>query len=377
MIYFIKIILSEYKKIIIGISAAVFLFFMLSAFFEYIEKRSSLIDKFTFGIVVEDENPYLDIMLNALFSRDDLKNIMEFEKMDLSAAESKLKSQEIPCYIIIEKGFTDSVITGENKNIIFVGNRTQKLKYNISEALVKAGTAFLTSSQSGIYATIDYAYEKNVPNEIIQDKIVMAINLEFGKALLSYKEYFDTKYLNPFGDFSLKTHYLYSALIFMVLINIASFFEPLKKILDPAILARLKILGFDYYKAYAMAFCSLFLLILIVTLPLFYFFKFKIFILALILSSLIIFTSIVFKESASAGLFIFSFAIISLFISGGILPKGILPEFINKISFLSLNNYFIFEKSKLFLYGIGFFIIFNALGLLYLRKILGRGEIGF
>ncbi|MDR2940596.1 MAG: hypothetical protein LBV08_09805 [Clostridiales bacterium] len=338
---------------------------ILVAGFEAIEKRQALIESFTFGVVVEDKNEYMDIMLNILFSREDLKNIISFEKMDAETAAKKLKDGLIPCYILIEEGFTESVMTGENKNIVFSGDPSYRLKYNIGEALVKAGAAFLTSSQSGIYSTLDYAYKYGIQHNVIQEEIVMAINLEFGKALISYKDYFDTELINPFGDYPLKTHYYYSALIFMAIVCVAPVAGGAKKIFAPEVLDRLKVLGFDYYKIYSMAYLACLIIIFALLLPLFMVFNYKIFFLAVMLSSLAIFTSAMFKGAAPQGLFIFSMALIMLFISGGAIPKGVLPGFINKLSFLAVNEYFIYEglKTGLILYTTAFFTILNGIAL--------------
>lgn len=334
ILYFIKI-LVDYKKIIINIVFALLLGIVFLGAVNYMESRKSLIEKFKMGIVIEDSNKYLDYLLNIGLSQKDLNETIQFEIMDKKTAEDLLYNQNIPSYIIIPDGFTSSILDGSNINIGFVANPNIEIPYKISEIIVKAGVAFLSSSQSGIYATIDYANKNNIYSE----RAVTNINIEFGKALLAYKNYYNEKLVYTTGNLPVKTNYLYSIIIFFITIFGINFYSGLNQIFNKEVYPRLKPMGFR--KVLLVTFVSIFILCNIVCIPAYYFMGFKTILLAINLASLFVFCSLCFKNNTSNGLFIFSISIFMLLISGGIIPRSFLPQLINNISFLSINYYYL------------------------------------
>lgn len=362
ILYFIKI-LVDYKKMIINIVFAIFLGFLFLGFVNYIENRNTLIEKFKIGIVIEDSNNYLDYLLNIGLSQEDLNKTIEFEVMDKETAENLLDTQKIPSYIIIPSGFTNSILDGSNIDIIFVANPNIEIPYKISEIVVKAGIAFLSSSQSGIYAMIDYATKNNIYTE----SAVTKINIEFGKALLSYKNYYNEKIVYTTGTLPIKQNYIYSILIFFIMIFGINFYNGLGQIFNKDVYPRLLIIGLK--KILLITFVSVCLIYNIICIPAYYFMGFKTILLVVNLTSLLIFCSLCFKNNTSNGLFIFTLSLVMLFISGGIIPRSFLPQAINNISFLSINYYYLNNTSeKYIIYSIIFSVILMVASLKLYKK---------
>lgn len=345
---YLKLFFMEYKKILLGFFVAFLICSFVYSAVSYIEKRKSLVEKFTLGVVVQDESKYLDLLLSMMKQREDLSSVLEFKFLSEDDAKKMLISSEIPCYIVIQKGFVHSIRTGENKNIVIVGNKNDAIKYNISEILVKSGVAFLSSSQAGIYSTIDFAYKNNISENIINDKIVMDINLEFGKELLSYLNYFDQKTIFPTGSLPVKTHYIYSFVTFFILINCIPLYNKIKSILKTNTFYRAKAFGSNVYKYIFNIFISVFLFILFFSLPAFFVFGIKTIPIVFCIASFLLFSCIAFKDSTSFSNFFFVISIFMLFVSGGILPKVFLPKIINIISPLSINYYVLNINNSIF-----------------------------
>ena len=360
--YIIKILLSNPKKIIIGILTSLSIISMLFFAFKYFSDRQSLIEKFTLPIVIEDENKYLNLVSGMLLDIKDYENIISMEIISKESADEKLKNEEIPCYIYIKEGFADSVIYGENNDIVFVGNKNISLPYTISENIVKAGVAFLSSSQSGIYATAGYAYENGVSPDDINGAITDNINIKFGLALLNYKSYFEEVTISPSGAFDLFESFVFSVIFFLLMIFSINFYSEISGII--VIQDRLKLCNFSFWKLISVIFLCLIIIYSIIASPLFYFFGFKTIFLIINISALCVFSSLFFKDFTSSGFFTLTISLVMLFISGGIIPKGLLPNVVNKISFLSVNNYFLQNANllHLFLYTIAFLaVLFSIL----------------
>lgn len=345
---YLKLFFMEYKKILLGFFVAFLICGFVYGAISYIESRKSLVEKFSLGVVVEDESKYLDVLLGIMKEREDLSSILEFKILSEKDAKELLASNKIPCYIFIPKGFVHSIRTGENNNIILVGNKNDAIKYNISEILVKSGVAFLSSSQSGIYSTLDFAYKSDIDENIINDKIVMDINLEFGKELLGYLSYYDQKTVFPTGSLPIKTHYIYSFVTFFILINCIPLYSKLKYILQANIFYRSKALGSNIYKYMFNIFISLFLFVLIFSSPAFFIFGIKTIPIVFCICSFLLFSTVIFKDSTSFANFFFITSIFMLFVSGGILPKVFLPKILSLISPLSINYYVLNINNSMF-----------------------------
>jgi hypothetical protein len=300
-----------------------------------------LIKKFTIDVAVLDNHRYINMIMQMALSRDDFKNILEFNFTDVETAERDLASGKIPCYITVPEGFTDSVLTGANKSVVLTG-AGNPVEFNAAKALLTAGTAFLKSSQRGIYATLDAAREAGFEDI---DLIVREINLEYAKALLSYRDYFDEEIIFPEGALPLSEHYFFSAMCFLLTITGAFFFKNIKKILAVLELPVAK-------KFSGVLYADLFIAYLVLSAPLIYFIGIRAVAVSVFAAGLALFCARVFRRAESAYTFVFSVALLSAFISGGTVPKGLLPETVNNLAFLSVNNYVVLKSNWIFVYAV-------------------------
>jgi len=210
---------------------------------------------------------------------------------------------------------------------------------SVTRLLVGAGVAFVTISQSGIYATLDYAYEQGMDWNEIVNQLVIPINIEYMKALLAYDDYFDKTTLSATDSIPQIEYYLNSALIFLMYIFLVTLIGAIYT--APPVLRRWRMCGTPLIKVMLVKWIALWLLILLFLAPLFPFYGASVFSIAVLLSGLGLMSAQLFKGEQASGVFLFTFAVVTLFISGGALPLAFLPEVFGHISRFTPNYWFI------------------------------------
>ncbi len=335
----IKLILTGYKRILAGIVVLAFFCFLAVQVSHEVLKQKYLFQPFTIGIVDRDNTAEINILIEMFKNTQSIASLITLEKLDEVSAKQKLQNDLIPAFVVIPKNFTQGIITGENPPLILVGNEKKMLELTATKLLLSAGVAFVTSSQSGIYSTIDFASEHGVDWDVIQTSIVLPINVEYMKAILSHKDYFAIEKVSATGNIPIASYYLHSLVFFLLGIFIIVFRESV--VVSDGVVARFRICGVGFFQIVANKLIALFLVIAFITLPLSFVFGVKFLAVVWFLSSLTVFAAGVFKEQLSNGLFLFTVAILSLLVSGGLLPLSYLPKVFGFASVLFPHYWFI------------------------------------
>lgn len=335
-----KLLLAAYKRILSGISVLA-LFCALIIALTAALPGTMLFAPFTVGIVDNDNSSEVTLLLEILKSTESLSKVVDFERMSAETATSKLASDEIPAYITVPSGFTQSVMTGENLPLTLVGNESRVIQLSVTKLLVGAGVAFLTTSQSGIYSTLDYAYEQGLSWDEVNNNLVMPINIEYMKALLAYDDYFAKTELSATDGLSRGEYYRNSALIFLMEIFLITLMSTLLASTGRTAMRRYRMCGVPLLRVMLTKWAALWLLLSALLLPACILFGARVFAAAVLLSGLALMCSQLFESEQAAGLFLFSFAVVTLFAAGGALPLAYLPDVFGRISLFMPNYWFI------------------------------------
>jgi hypothetical protein len=245
---------------------------------------------------------------------------------------------------------------------MLVGNESRVVQLSVTRLFVGAGVAFVTVSQSGIYSTLDYAYEQGMDWNDVVDTLVIPINIEYMKALLAYEDYFDKTVLSATDSIPQAEYYLHSILIFLMYIFLVTLTSGIYT--SRTVLRRWHMCGTPLIKVMLTKWAALWFLISVLLAPLFLLYGADMFAVAVLLSGLGLMSAQLFKGEQASGIFLFTFAVVTLFISGGALPLAYLPEVFGRISVFAPNYWFIrigaggWVPSAVFCgYGALFFVI--------------------
>ena len=325
LFYEFKLILTGWKKILAVTAALTFFSVSVYAAFSLAMKSSPLFAPFTVGIVDEDGAPEINLLISAFSNTKGIGGLVTLEVMSREQAESELNADEIPAYLIVPQGFTDSVITGTDMSLTLVGDETRPLQLTAAKLLMQAGMAFLTSSQAGIYSTYDYAAEQGMSYDDINQKLVMPINLVYAKNLLNYNRLFTTETVEPLDVGTPASYYAASVVSFLLILWLLAFTGTLSENLKSAVISRGRFFGLGLWKTLGLRFLTLLVFICVVTSPLAILFGAKYLAVSFFLACLT-FLAALFRSEHAGGLFLFVLALFDVFVSGGVLPLAFLPK---------------------------------------------------
>lgn len=287
--------------------------------------RQSLFEPFSIGIVDNDNTTETNFLIDTLNRQEKINAAVTFIKLTEQEAHSGLEQGLLPAYLEIPAQFTEDIKNGRNSPFTLYGNSKRPMQLAVTKVLSKAGIAFLTSSQAGIYASIDYAYEHGLSYEIINEQLVMPLNLQFAIKLYNYGNFFTMKNI-PFPEgLSPSLYYLLSLSSYWLLLVSIVFIKILKDSIRPGLTARYKLAGFSFWTLHGLRFFGIFAACLFCVLPLAFFIGYRILFIALSAAAFALMAACFWKSGTACGLFVFIGASLMLLFSGGIVPAAYLP----------------------------------------------------
>ncbi len=340
--------LKKYLSLRMLFSLAAGLTVCLAVFFlaNQIGSRKSIIEPFEVVIVDQDNSMETNMLINILAEREEFADFIYVSRGDLDTARQRLGSGEIPAYLVIPENFAEDIKSGVNTPFTVVGSLDRPLQLAAARILTESGVAFLSSSQSGIYSTIDYAFENGMSFEEIQAKLVMPINLKFAMRLLSYEDFFNTAVVSQ-TPIPLGKHYFLSFAFFFALINIPVYASALA--FNKNIFGVYRVAGFSLARLTALRFFGVFTANCLLCLPFAFVLGAAYLLVALLVASLALLVLTIVPEE-SAGLIMFVTAGVMLFVSGGIIPVVYLPKVFERLQLFTL-NYWVLSLAKGFAGG--------------------------
>ncbi len=287
--------------------------------------------------VVDNDNAFeIDMLIGIINSQKGIKNTVQLVKNDVSASESRLVNGEIPAFIVVPEKFVEHIKLGINSPFTLAGSAKYPLQLGITNILVKAGVAFLASSQSGIYASFDYVYAQGYSHEKAMETLLYPINIQFATQMLNYKEYINENILWQTGNVPFDIHYIISFAVFFSMVLSLFFVHNLKINRNFHMLC--KISGIGLFKQIMLKFSGFFFINALLTIPLYLVLDFKWIFLSLLNTAFIMMIHSLFKPVSACFAMILA-AFYMLFVSGGIIPLVYLPSVFQLLRFTSLNYY--------------------------------------
>lgn len=353
----VKRYLYDYKKILAAIVTAFVICGLIFVIASQAIKRKSLYEPFVIGIVNNDSAYYVDLLQNAFNESEGLKNTFTMQSMTKDEAEQKLSRGEIPAYLIIPQNFVRSAVNGTNMPFVLVGTNERPMGLAVTKLMSSAGISFLSSAQSGIAGTWEYCYEQGMDYDDFDQNVIEPLNMRYAMSLLNYRGMFKSRELYVTGALPAEKHYLYSGIIFFLMISSIVFLTTLRQSFSVGLTQKYRVAGISRLKLSLIRVAGLFMVYAVLSVGLAVFFGMKIIVIALCISCFVYMIAAWLDSEATCGIMIFMISILMLFLSGGVVPLVYLPAVLANLKYITI-NYWALEQSA---GSIGVLVIMSVL----------------
>lgn len=346
-----KSCLSKWKRFAIFICLTVLLSYLIGLLGNYFLYKDKAVDPITVVIVNLDSSTESTIFLNSLTDSKQFGDFLIFENKTEQEAELMLQQNIATAVFTIPKDFATYIKNGENQPFSAVYNSSMPIKVALVEYFANGLTQILMSSQIGVYTALDYAWENGTEKQY--NTLFRTTNVKYLTTVMGRNKILSTVEVSVINTTSPFQYYFFGAYIFIMLAGMILFVDILHDVFTKETLIRLRLMGVSSFKITASAVLSIFVALCIVNgiFGAFIFFSKDIAeqmyidkqiiiglsIILLCISAFTVLISQVFKNVFSAGVFVSLFSIITLFVSGGIIPIDYLSASINTMSRFTIN----------------------------------------
>ena len=267
---------------------------------------------------------------------DDYAEMLRFADKTPSGANEALQNGYISAIITLPENFGWSVLSGENLPFVVTYNAERPLSASLIRVVANAFADMLRTSQMGVYVTLNYALEQDLSREDF-DMVFMGVNMRFLGFVLGRDEMFVTQ-LQSVTVIPIWQSYFIAAYIALMICAALVMTDAVRRNFSKHCLVSLRNRGISVHTVFAACVFAYFLLFavlnaafwLLVTslpsiadvmqFPINVSFLASVVAISLSLAAFAAMLTFVFDNAFSAGAFASLFAVVSLFLSGGIIP---------------------------------------------------------
>ncbi|MBQ3665181.1 MAG: ABC transporter permease [Lachnospiraceae bacterium] len=304
-------------------------------------------EKATIALATDDKSQLVSLVISSLSKNESISTLFQVKQTDSITARKMAISDKAIIGIIVPKDFFSSLSKGINPPIKIYFSSVTSIKTMIVTQLTVALQNALRAAEAGIYTNYDFyaSYKEYEAERVANEKL----DEDYLSEALLHKKTFHKVRLSATGSLDLKTYYIASG-IMVVLLLLGCIFILRAKNVDTIVLLKLKqnkigaalqalirttcifITSFLVFGIGIIAFCFIKKQIAIhVSLTL----RSTLIngaLLCLCCSAIISFSCSMMSHRLSAILFLFTFTIGCAFVSGAFLPTILLPDTFNRLA---------------------------------------------
>lgn len=346
-----KACLSKWKRFAIFICLTALLSFLIGLLGNYFLYKDKAVDPVTIVIADMDNSVESRMFLGNITSNEQYNDFLVFESKTEAEARLMLERNEAAAVFIIPKDFAAYIKNGENQPFTAIYNSSMPLKVALIEYFANGLTQMLAASQIGVYTALDYAWENGTQKQY--DTMFRTVNMKYMSTVLGRSKILDTAEVSVVGRVSPFQYYFFAAYIFIMLAGTILFVDILHGVFTRDTLIRLRLARISSVKITIAAILSVFVVLILINgifgvflfyakdiaaqIPLNKELLLGLAVILLCVSAFTVLVSQMFKNVFSAGVFISLFSLVTLFVSGGIIPIDYLSASINTLSRFTLN----------------------------------------
>lgn len=290
------------------------------------------------AIVDLDNSFETQLIIQTIADTDEYVGLIDFLVLEKQQANQMIVENLVAAVITFPEDFGLAMTTGQNLPFVVEYNENRPIASSLIHIVATAFSDMLESSQIGVYTTLNYARWVNMNQEDF-NRVFWGVNLQFLGIVMNRQNIFYTVELTT-SQVPLVFNYIFA---FYTVLLISSFFvipEIISKAFTKQNLQNLVSKSTSKINIYLGTWLSLFTFILFLNGIIIFLLNIFSFLITLVISAILAFFGIgvtfIFKDNTARSLFLTLFIIISLFLSGGIIPIQFLPV-ANIFSYLTFN----------------------------------------
>lgn len=169
------------------------------------------------GIVGDLSDSYLGMGISVLMNMDAIKSMADIQLMEEAEAVERFATGEISAYLLVPEGFIDSILTGENKKMVYVTtNEAQGIGGMLVNELVGGISRMVTATQTNIYAMQTYLIENDMRERL--SEATEEMNYTFIGTVLNRTDMYELQETGVSDRISLTGHLFTGILLLLVLL---------------------------------------------------------------------------------------------------------------------------------------------------------------
>ena len=182
-----------------------------------LSEANKLKDKKNVYFSSEDDASLTKLVINALSKTDSITKLFNVSEINYSDVEAVADNENSIVTVVVPKGFLNSLMNGNNYPIKVYFSSTTSIYTMIITELSLAAQTSLQAAQSAVYTLYDYYYDMG------KYKYASTANEELNSTLItkafSRNKFFVKKQLSSTGDYNIKTYYLASGILTVILLS--------------------------------------------------------------------------------------------------------------------------------------------------------------
>ncbi|MEQ6388909.1 ABC transporter permease [Bacillaceae bacterium S4-13-58] len=188
-------------------------------------------EKITAAIIDEDGTFETKALLSQLQSETKLQEVVELKNMTFQEAKKSLEEGNITGYILIPKGFTESLRIGENDPLYLVTSNQQMYQGSLLDSFLNSGASYISAAQSGVNTVYDL-YLKGISDSKERNELLNQTIVSYSMFALGRNQWFQNIEVPHGASNGWSTHiivaYLFTTLMMSMLLYLFLWESPTK-----------------------------------------------------------------------------------------------------------------------------------------------------
>jgi len=152
----IKLFLRDWKACVLLLALPILFISLFVYVMTAYMNKSNFVDPFPIALADNEDTTQTRVLARQL---DEIEIFDKVLKTDEESAKELIRQNRIAAAVIIPKGFSESILSGENKPVTVIGNKSMPLQSFIVKNFFQ-GVANLFSAGESAWNTMDYYYKK-------------------------------------------------------------------------------------------------------------------------------------------------------------------------------------------------------------------------
>ncbi len=144
-----KVLIRDWKALTILIAMPFILISLLGMALGSMWSGESGISKFDVGVVNVDQGDLASVFIKDVLKSKDMAKMLNVTEVSESEARKNVESGDLAAAIIIPKGFTEKVMSGQNASMEVLGDPGQEVRAGIIRSIANAYASRLSSVMIG------------------------------------------------------------------------------------------------------------------------------------------------------------------------------------------------------------------------------------